>query len=42
MWTLHGPEEGLATTPGEFMLDRLGDEAAPVPLEPVDSLYQFR
>ena len=38
MWAAERLEEGIATTPGQLVLDGFGDEAAAIPLEPIDSL----
>jgi hypothetical protein len=42
MRILHGLEKRLATAPGQFALDRFGDEMAAVSLEQVDFFHQVR
>ncbi len=38
MWAVERLEEGIATTPSQLVLDSFGDEAAAIPLEPIDTL----
>src|SRR5262245_27565569 len=41
MRILDRAEERLATSPGQFVRDRLGDKPAPVPFEPINTLDQL-
>ena len=41
MGVLDGLQEGILTTPGQFVFDRFGDEAASVPFNLIDSGYEI-